>query len=354
MKVVYVLNGTSLCGGVKVVYQHVAILRSLGVDAEVVSTTPASPWAPESGAFYRQLPELSPEAIGPADVAVGTMYFTVPIALTVPGAKAFHLCQAYEAIYEPARHLWPEIEETYRLPATKLVVSPHLGDLVRSLYGQDAIHIPQPFDSEAFSPRPEPRPDDGTFRVLLTGQWSVPFKGVVWALEALRPLRESMPRLRVVRLSQDAPPEEVAAWPEGERHLWVPPAMVPDVYRSVDLFLGPSTEVEGFGLPTLEAMSCGLPSVLTDIGAFRGIDPEARASLRVAYGDSDALRSAVQRLAGDPALRLRLGREGRAIARTYNARRTGEALVSAFGGRSPDGETARPGWVERVRRRLGG
>lgn len=354
MKVVYVLNGTSLCGGVKVVYQHVAILRALGVDAEVVSTTPASEWAPESRAFYRQLPELTPETIGPADVAVGTMYHTVPIAMAVPGARAFHLCQAYEAIYEPARALWREIEDVYRLPATKLVVSPHLGELVTSLYGQEAIHIPQPFDATAFSPRRRPRPDDGTFRVLLTGQWSVPFKGIPWALDALRPLRGALPGLRVVRMSQDAPAEEVAAWPDGERHLWVPPVFVPDVYRSVDLFLGPSTEVEGFGLPTLEAMSCALPCVLTDIGAFRGIDPGARASHRIPVGDAEALRDAVRRLAGDAELRRRLGREGRAIARTFNARRTGAALVSAFGPRRVgEGPVLSRAW-RRVRGRLGG
>ncbi len=331
MKVVYLLNGTALCGGVKVVYQHVAILRGLGVDAEVVSTTPPSDWAPESWAFYRQVRALTPEAIGPADVAVGTMYHTVPQAMEVPGARPFHFCQAYEAIYEPARELWPEIEEVYRLPATKLVVSPHLVDLVRTLYGQEAVHIPQPFDAEAFSPRIGGRPEDGTFRVLLTGQWGVPFKGIPWATEALRGLKVELPRLRLVRMSQDAPPEEVAVWPEAERHIWVPPVFVPDVYRNVDLFLGPSTEVEGFGLPTIEAMSCGLPSVLTDIGAFRGIDPDARASIRIPVFDTGALQAAVRRLADDPGLRARLGSEGRRIARTYNARRTGEALLAAFG-----------------------
>ncbi len=330
MKVVYLLNGTALCGGVKVVYQHVAILRRLGVDAEVVSTTPPSDWAPESWAFYRQVPDLTPEAIGPADVAVGTMYHTVPQAMAVPGARAFHFCQAYEAIYEPARHLWPEIEEVYRLPATKLVVSPHLAELVKELYGQEAVHIPQPFDADAFSPRSGERPQDGTFRVLLTGQWGVPFKGIPWATEALRALKAEIPRLRLVRMSQDAPAEEVAAWPEAERHIWVPPAFVPDVYRNVDLFVGPSTQVEGFGLPTIEAMSCGLPSVLTDIGAFRGIDPDARASIRIPVFDAGALQAAVRRLADDPGLCARLGREGRAIARSYDARRTGDALLAAF------------------------
>jgi glycosyltransferase involved in cell wall biosynthesis len=276
------------------------------------------------------VPGLDPLLIGPADVAVGTIFFTVPVAMKVAGAVPFHLCQGYEGLYEPAREHWPLIEETYALPTEKLVVSPHLVELLASRFGQRAHWIPQPLDTVAFAPGAAPRPADGTFRVLLTGQWDVPVKGIAWALEALRPLREELPGLTVVRLSQDAPRAEVEAWPDAERHVAVPPANVPGLFRSVDLFLGPSSEVEGFGLPTLEAMACAIPCVVTDIGAVRGIDPESRASLRVPFGDPEALRRAVRRLAADPDLRARLGRNGREIAGTFTPERTGAALVGAF------------------------
>ena len=116
----------------------------------------------------------------------------------------------------------------------------------------------------------------------------MPVKGIAWAFDALRPLRAEIPGLTIVRLSQDAPPSEVAAWPDAERHVAVPPARVAEIFRSVDLFVGASSEVEGFGLPTLEAMACGIPCVVTDIGAFRGLDPEACASLRIPSGDAGA------------------------------------------------------------------
>jgi glycosyltransferase involved in cell wall biosynthesis len=330
VKVVYILNGTDLCGGVRVIYRHIAILRERGIEAEVVSTTPPSDWAPESHALYRQVPALDPVVIGPADIAVGTIFFTVPVAMQIPGAVPFHFCQGYEGLYEPARDQWPAIEEVYRLPAKKLVVSPHLVDLIASRYGQKAYLIPQPFDASVFPPRTKPRTEDGTFRILLVGQWEVPVKGLAWAFEALRPLRNVLPGLTIVRLSQDAPKGELAAWPDAERHVMVPPARVPEIYQGIDLLLGASTEAEGFGLPVLEAMATGVPCVLTDIGAFRGIDGAQRASIRVPSGDSEALRAAVLRLAKDRALQESLGREGRAIASRFDERQTGDALVQAF------------------------
>ncbi|HIE72193.1 MAG TPA: glycosyltransferase, partial [Planctomycetes bacterium] len=44
----------------------------------------------------------------------------------------------------------------------------------------------------------------------------------------------------------------------------------PNDGRSLDVFLGTSSgEEEGFFLPAIEAMACGVPSVLTDIPCFR-------------------------------------------------------------------------------------
>lgn len=312
------------------IYRHIAILRERGITAEVVSTTPPSDWAPESHALYRQIPELDPRYIGPADVAVGSIYYTVPVAMKVEGAIPFHFCQGYEGTYEPARHLWPEIESIYALSARKLVVSPHLSDLIAARYAQEADVIPQPFDATPFSQARVPRPADGTFRILLVGQWDVPVKGLAWAFAAIRPLLSELPGLTVVRLSQDAPEEEIAAFPEAERHVMVPPVDVPGIYDGIDLLVGASSEGEGFGLPVLEAMASGRACVLTGIGAFRGIDPDQRGSLRVPFGDAEALRGAIRKLAADRELGERLGREGRKIAGSYTAKNTGDALVAAF------------------------
>ncbi|MEK7611509.1 MAG: glycosyltransferase family 1 protein [Patescibacteria group bacterium] len=47
-------------------------------------------------------------------------------------------------------------------------------------------------------------------------------------------------------------------------------AQMPDFYRAADLLLMPSLD-EGFGFPLLEALSCGLPAVASDVGPLSEI-----------------------------------------------------------------------------------
>lgn len=331
MRVVYLLNGSALSGGVKVVCQHARGLRRLGVDVEVLSPEPPSAWFPGAEAFMRRVDRLEPGTVGSADVVVGTMWFTVPVAAAVPAAVPAHLCQCYESLWEGLADRREEIDAVYRLPTTKLAVSPHLVELIRDRFGQRVEWIPQAFEPDVFTPPPEERPDDGTLRVLVVGQWDLSVKGVPWGLEAMAPLAQEG-WLRLVRLSPDAPPAELAAWPDAERHVALPPAEVPAIVRAADVFVGLSDEVEGFGLPALEAMGCGRPCVLTDIGATRALDPGDDASLKVPVGDGGALRGALRRLRDDPALRRRLGAEGRDIAKKFTEDRTARALAAAFEG----------------------
>ncbi len=321
------------------VLQHARALRRFGVDATVHAPDPCPEWFEGADGFYRQVEAVEPRFVPTAEVAVGTLAPTVQVAVQAATRLACHLCQGYEP-----GHLTLSAEErtemraAYDLPARKLVVSPHLASTIRSRHGVDAEWIPQPFEPERFHPPQHERPEDGRLRVLVSGHWGLEVKGVAWCLRALRPLFESGTcRIDLVRLSLDADPEELAFWPEAERRRHLPPAEVPGLMRSVDLCIGPSSPLEGFGLLALEAMGCARPCVLTDIPSHRDLDPHARASLRVPFGDPPALRAAVKRLDADPDLRRRLGRSGREIAETYTEYRTGKALLRAF---RRDGEAA--------------
>jgi glycosyltransferase involved in cell wall biosynthesis len=48
---------------------------------------------------------------------------------------------------------------------------------------------------------------------------------------------------------------------------YIPEADLADHYRSADLFVLPTKELEGFGLVTLEALACGAPVLATPVGA---------------------------------------------------------------------------------------
>jgi glycosyltransferase involved in cell wall biosynthesis len=68
---------------------------------------------------------------------------------------------------------------------------------------------------------------------------------------------------------------------------------------------------EGVPITLIEAMAAGLPVVATDCGAVRDLVVDGETGFVVPVGDADQLAARLVRLAGDDALRTRLGTHGR-------------------------------------------
>jgi len=89
---------------------------------------------------------------------------------------------------------------------------------------------------------------------------------------------------------------------------------VAPLYGLMDVFALASNR-ESFGLVIAEAMFASLPVVTTAIGGPRDIVVDGETGLHVDVGDVDAFVAAIERLAGDPALRRRFGEAGLERAR---------------------------------------
>lgn len=103
-----------------------------------------------------------------------------------------------------------------------------------------------------------------------------------------------------------------------------------DLYRAAEVFAYPSIE-EGFGLPLLEAMACGAPSVSSDAAAL--VEVGGDAALRAPVGDAGALAEALERALDDEGLRARLRKAGPERAAIFGwdeaARRTAAVVAEA-------------------------
>jgi len=70
---------------------------------------------------------------------------------------------------------------------------------------------------------------------------------------------------------------------------FIPEEKLPSYYQAADLFVLPTTELEGFGLATIEALSCGTPVISTPVGA----NPEVVGPLGSEFLCSDATAEAL-------------------------------------------------------------
>ena len=110
---------------------------------------------------------------------------------------------------------------------------------------------------------------------------------------------------------------------------------LPALYGGARLFAYPS-KYEGFGLPVLEAMSCGAPVVTTNVSSMPEVAGDA--AILVAPDDVAGLAAALLRVSGDHALRDDLRCRGLARAKTFSwercARETIAVYEAAFAGKS--------------------
>lgn len=108
---------------------------------------------------------------------------------------------------------------------------------------------------------------------------------------------------------------------------FVPDAELAALYAACAVFAYPSL-YEGFGLPVLEAMSCGAPVVTSDLSSLPEVAGDA--AVLVDPRDPAALRDALARLLADPGERARLSAAGRARAATFTWERTARETLAAL------------------------
>jgi len=174
-------------------------------------------------------------------------------------------------------------------------------------------------------------------RLITTASADVTMKGLKYLLEAMAKLRtERDLTLTVIGRKKEGGESERTIKELGledavEFVTGVPEARIIELYAESEVAVVPSL-YEGFSLPAIEAMSCGVPLVATTGGALPEVVGEDGVSaLLVPPGDSDALAAKIGWALDHPAVRKKVGKGGRdRVKSQWSWRHTAEKTVDQY------------------------
>jgi glycosyltransferase involved in cell wall biosynthesis len=325
MNIIFLTDHLKFSGGRWLLLEYAAFLKERGHQVTVLIQK-------ERGELLGRLPTTTVPTfdarhIPPCDLIVATTPREAVDAWRSGRGKVIHFCQGFEVTdYEQRldgtalpehyrgagwltllRKRWTwwrklrRVDAAYRLPTHLIAVSAHLQRELEGRYGRRVHLCRNGVDLTTLRPDPDwqerPFATDRPMRVLNIGPLDVAYKGVPTTLAAVSRVRDSGLPVEFTRITPRPPPAEER--PDGAYtlHVKLPREEFVRTMRGCDVYVSNSTEREGFGLPAMEALSCGLACVLSDIECYRAFAPgRGDFCIFVPPGDIEATAAALVEL----------------------------------------------------------
>lgn len=333
MKITYLFESTTLWGGNKVALEQAEALSEIGYDITILSKDSGPSWYP------LKLPvtsasTLNADTIPESDILVGTYWPTVKAAYESKRGIAVHLCQGYEGGNRELFSQKAAIDEVYSYRIPKLTVSPHLDRFLKERFHAETYYIGHMLNREIFYPS-KGRPDEkglNPFTILVVGPFEADVKNIATALQGISLARKRLKvTVKLIRVSQfPLSPEEKRIMKPDEYHFHVPYQRMGKIYRDADILVSVSKEAEGFGLPALEAMGCGVPTILSRISSYTSFDRTPDYALFVEPQDYESLAESIVLLFHNRPLREMLIQRGLSVAEKFTKENVVNRLKAAF------------------------
>jgi glycosyltransferase involved in cell wall biosynthesis len=350
---------STISGGGKVVSQHVRLLNEMGYETLLLTKNlQVESNLTELNLYEKPTLIQGEDDIPDCDIYIGTMYNDVKWLFKMGKQKIVHLCQGYEPIDYLSRiekeaitekylrkglvSIWrhidalkfkrrvKQIESIYALPTIKAAVSKHLAELIQRRYHQKCFIIQNGIDANIFYPNEKNIwCKNGKIKILSVGPMQVGFKGIPDVLQSIRILKEKGVPLEFTRVSPVPPSEgEEVGNVVDQYYINLKEKEMAELYRSMDIFISSSLEGEGFGLPAMEALACGVPSVLTEISSYKNFGTERNFAYFVPPHRPDRIADGVLAFVKDRGLRKGCQERGIDVAKGFTLERTKQDLLN--------------------------
>ncbi|HEY4817328.1 MAG TPA: oligosaccharide flippase family protein [Candidatus Acidoferrum sp.] len=271
------------------------------------------------------VPSSDERHIPDADVLFATSWQTSRPIMECSSAKGekCHFMQGYETWMGPE----DLVQDTWRTPTRKVVVSRWLFELGISLGASDLTYVPNAIDGKVYRLI---RPISQRTRQVVMVCSPVKLKASRDGIRALEIAKTAFPDLKVMFFGNSRRPAWVPKWITYAKN---PPQdrIVKEYYNKASIVLSPSLS-EGFALPPAEGAACGCAIVATDSGGIRDFAEHGVTALLSPPGDPQALAKNLCLLLADNDLRIRLARAANERIKQFTWRRSSDLLEEFING----------------------
>ena len=356
MRLIYAIRHVGMTGGVKVFFQHVELLRGLGHQVFLFTRFVDKEWA------YRVKPEIVSsfdDSLPEADAIVVTTPKDVEELWKVAHKRSiplFHFLQGFEPDYVLERitgQVVPErfrgrdlltrlkyrnkigewkkklkrFDRLYELPTVKMAIAPHLVLGVEQRYKVPCYLLPNGIDPGVFYQKEKELDYTSTLKILSIGNYGIEYKAIPDIIEAVRILKEQGRDVSLTRVSPaDIPEVERNSGIVDRFFVRISEVQMADLYRESHILISASTEIEGFGLPPMEAMSAGTPVILTNISPFLAFDDLHNYAYFVNVHNPEEIARGILEIAQNNALRESTIKRGLEVSGKYHLKKMGKRL----------------------------
>lgn len=350
MKITFVLPFTHFTGGNRIIVEHVVQLNKLGHSACIVYPRPELIASGNNPAALKltlwntleyikrklhkdeiaqyavekvliEVPELKDEYFPDADAVIATAWNTAaPVTkLSNSKGKKFYYIQHYEAWSSAIEE---EVNATWKLPLTKIVVSTWLKDLAQQKFGEIAFGpVTNGINTSIFynSYKTLDQPP-----VIGMQYHKLNWKGIGDGLEAVTQAKEQFPGLGLTLFGMYRRAADVPDY--ANYHFRPSNKLLRELYSGFNIFLS-SSWTEGCQLPPMEAMACGTAVVATEVGGIPDYSIPEETVLTAPPKRPDLLAKQLIRLLSDKELLQKISVNGHNYIQQYTWERSSRKLL---------------------------
>lgn len=312
VKIIYVLNATSVSGGIRVIFEHANGLLQRGFDVEIWSLQGQPTWTDldVSVKKFRTYSDMLLSLRNEDAIKVATWWETDQIVWLASANRGVpvNFVQEFETWFYPDDSVArAAVVSSYRKEFAYMTTADYQRDELRDI-GIESPVIPVGYEEKYYHQDKKVQRKDDT--VLALGR-SFFQKNFAMTVRAWKKLGEQRPHLLLFGSEPDIVKDEKVTYvirPSNEE--------VNTLYNQAICFVQTSRH-EGFSLPIIEAMAAGCPVITTDSHGNRGFCHHEQNCIIVEQDNDEALAQAMSRLLGDKELQEKFRKAGLETAKKY-------------------------------------